>query len=334
MTEESSGLVCSLGNFGTKMSADYRYRIQDLIESRSRDAYKEAHKSIMERTYMEELKDVLSRMQADDKSVRNAIKVPSQNRLMITIDHGKPRFTAVGYSSGARKRRYVKPESDYIYKLANKAYGSELHRRLNFNADILARAIGQLLSTDYKDILHSLPAHFDLLDMQRVIDPSKAGIIGFPNPSDSVFPSEARLSLGHMDPWEWAAEPYCENTEHREYKIHPTSHGVNCRSKSESLLFEIYDSLEIPFHYDEVVTIGGTRISPDFIGARRDGKLIFHEHKGLLTEEYRLRNDWKSGLYASAEIHPGINLIYTYDSTSGTINTKLARETLKDIYWL
>ena len=80
--------------------------------------------------------------------------------------------------------------------------------------------------------------------------------------------------------------------------------------------------------------IGGVRISPDFIGARRDGTLIFHEHKGLLTDEYRSKNDWKSGVYSAAGIFPGINLIYTYDSPAGTLNVKLARELIKDMYWL
>ena len=99
-------------------------------------------------------------------------------------------------------------------------------------------------------------------------------------------------------------------------------------------MFEIYDSLEIPFHYDEVVLIGGRQVSPDIIGARRDGTLIFHEHRGLFSDEYLARNDWKSGLYAAAGIIPGVNLIYTYDSPSGVINARLAREIIKDIYWL
>ena len=219
-------------------------------------------------------------------------------------------------------------------RLANIAYTDELSRRLDHNTRVLDRALKQLLPTDYDDILQALPKNYELLDPLRVTEPSHAGIYGFPNPSANDFPKEVRLTLGNMDPWEWAAAPYCENTEYPEYKIHPTSHGICCRSKSESLLFEIYDSLEIPFHYDDVVVIGGVRISPDFIGARRDGTLIFHEHKGLLTDEYRSKNDWKSGVYSAAGIYPGINLIYTYDSPAGTLNVKLARELIKDMYWL
>ena len=156
----------------------------------------------------------------------------------------------------------------------------------------------------------------------------------YPNPSQSEFPREVRLNIASMDPYEWASMPYCENTDHLEYKVHPTRRGVFCRSKSEALLFEIYDSLLIPFHDDEVLSIGDQLISPDFIGVRRDGALIFHEHCGLLTDEYRARNDWKPGLYAVADIYPGVNLIYTYDSVSGSLNTELAEAIIRDIYWL
>ena len=288
----------------------------------------------MERIYLEELDDLLSKMLADSLNVKKAAKRSSINRLMITKDHGKMRFTSVSYKNGTRKRRFLEPDDDYIYRLANKEYTDELLRRLSHNTAVLEHAFKQLLPTDFADILKALPKHYDLLDPQRVMEPGRPDPKGYPNPSRIVFPSEAKLSLGYVDPWEWAAAPYCENTEYPEYKIHPTSHGIKCRSKSEALFFDIYDSLEIPFHYDEVILIGGVRISPDFIGARRDGTLIFHEHKGMHSEEYRSRNDWKSGTYAAAGILPGINLVYTYDSPAGTLNVQLAREIIKDIYWL
>ena len=288
----------------------------------------------MERFYIEQLKKLLTQMLADCDAVRNAAKRSLMNTLMITYDHGKIRFTAVSRKDGKRKLRYLDPDDSYIYRLANKAYTDELLRRLRHNNSVLASALNCMESTDFNDILQVLPKHFDLLEPQKIITPDKFEIHGFPNPSRNDYPKEARLTLGNLDPWEWAAVPYCENTDHLEYKIHPTSHGIKCRSKSESLLFEIYDSFGIPFHYDEVILIGGVRISPDFIGVRRDGTLIFHEHKGILTDEYRYQNDWKSDLYSSAGIIPGINLIYTYDSPAGTLNVDLARELIKDYYWL
>ena len=288
----------------------------------------------MNNFYLEKLSDILTEMLSDCKTVRNAAKRSPMNRLMITFDHGKLRFAAVGNKDGRRKIRYLDPDSDYVYRMANAAFGKELCRRLSSNAGLLETALRQMESLDYKDILQVMPRHFELLDPRRVMEPARSDGFNYPNPSQNDFPKEVRLSLGNMDPWEWAAASYCENTSHLEHKIHPTAHGINCRSKSEALLFEIYDSLEIPFHYDEVILIGGVKISPDLIGARRDGSLVFHEHRGLMTEEYLYGNDWKAGTYSSAGIIPGKNMIYTYDSPSGTLNTKLAREIIRDIYRL
>ena len=67
---------------------------------------------------------------------------------------------------------------------------------------------------------------------------------------------------------------------------------------------------------------------------RRDGRFIYHEHCGLSSEQYRARNDWKSGLYAAADIFPGDNLIYTYDDPNGNINARLAEALIRDAYKL
>ena len=109
---------------------------------------------------------------------------------------------------------------------------------------------------------------------------------------------------------------------------------MRCRSKSEALIFGIYMSLGLPFHYDQTVTIGDRRISPDFIGVRRDGRFVYHEHCGLSSEQYRARSDRKAWLYASAGIYQGDNLIFTFDDPNGNINAKLAEALIRDAYKL
>ncbi|MBO4861595.1 MAG: hypothetical protein J5535_01695 [Firmicutes bacterium] len=220
------------------------------------------------------------------------------------------------------------------------------------NREALAAAAGKMLPLDYRSMLEDMPKHFDLLDPELVKHPGKsAEKFFYPNPSRAVAPVEARLSLygqgnslnegcaglsdigfAGADVWEWAAAPYCENTDHPEHKTHLTRRGLYCRSKSEALIFEIYMSLGLPFHYDETVTIGGQWISPDFIGVRRDGRFVYHEHCGLHSDLYRARNDWKSGLYAVADIYQGDNLLYTFDDPAGSINTKLIEAQIRDAY--
>ena len=293
------------------------------------------HQREMNTIDLKELDFLRTKMVSDYKKVRKTANKPFRSTLMIAMSRGRYRFYAVAEKDGKRVKHIIDGDKGRIYRLAHRAYMKELANRLQRNCALLDRAIERMLPTDYLDILKSLPKNYDLLDPSRVLRPEAfEDEYAYPNPSRNEFPVEARLSIGNLDPYEWAARLYCENTKHSEHKIHLTRRSILCRSKSEALLFEIYDSLEIPFHYDEVITIGSQPISPDFIGVRRDGALIFHEHVGRFDEEYRSSNDWKPGLYAVAGICPGVNLIYTYDNVAGALNVNLARELIKDIYWL
>ena len=288
----------------------------------------------MNNFFLNELDRLLSAINEEYRSVRIYANTPDRTRLMISKYRGNAEFFAVSYKDGQRIRRGINKDKTRIYRLAHKAYVKEYARRLKADRDILASAINKMLPLDYNSMIHTLPEHFDILYPEYVLDPGKAEKHHYPNPSRDVYPNEVRLSLFGTDVWEWASEPYCENTDHLENKTHLTRSGHSCRSKSEALIFEVYMSLGLPFHYDETITIGERQLSPDFIGVRKDGCFVFHEHCGLHSESYRARNDWKSGLYASADIYPGDNLIYTYDDPSGSINIKLAEAVIRDAYKL
>lgn len=289
----------------------------------------------MDNTFLNELNYLLSAITAKYRTVRSFANTPDRTRLMITDYRGRTEYIAVTYKNGRRVRRLINKDKERIYRLAHKAYIKEYARRLRVDRDLLSAALNAMLPLDYNSILRALPAHYDLLSPDSVLEPKRVlRDYSYPNPSRSVYPDEARLSIGSQDVWEWAAEPYSENTDHLESKTHLTRSGLYCRSKSEALIFEIYMSLGLPFHYDETITIGSRQLSPDFIGARADGRLVFHEHCGLNSESYRARSDWKSGLYASADIYPGDNLIYTYDDPEGNINTRLIEAVIRDAYML
>ena len=298
----------------------------------------------MKDSFLRELDHFLSMMNEEYLSVRKLANKPDRARLMISNDHGHTVYLAMTYKDGRRVRRVINNDRERIYRLAHKAYIKEYARRLRADREIVSKAAKAMLPLDYGSILRALPAHFDLLDPELVKEPAKsAEDFSYPNPSAEVRPVAARLYLKGWgakseaaggDPWEWAAEPYCENTDHPENKTHVTRRGLYCRSKSEALIFEIYMALGLPFHYDETVIIGGQRVSPDFIGVRRDGRFIYHEHCGLTSESYRARTDRKAWLYGGAEIFPGDNLLYTYDDPDGNINTSLIEAQIRNAYRL
>jgi hypothetical protein len=178
-----------------------------------------------------------------------------------------------------------------------------------------------------------MPASFSAIDPKTILTGSEHSGL-WPNPSRDPG-IEVRYPVtdtGGMTPEEWGALPYRENTSFCENKIHYSSRAIACRSKSEMAILELYDNLGIPFHYDETLQLSGEYVSPDFIGARSDGKLIYHEHFGLNDPEYIKRAARKTELYRNASIIQGKNLICTYDREDGSINLALIEAMIKDMY--
>ncbi len=278
---------------------------------------------------------LLSEFEKERDLGNKALKQLPRGSLRIT-QNGPARisfFRESRYES-SRKRKGIGRDEALIYQLAHKEYLQEKLRRLNINIQSLRQMKTQLLSLDPEDIAASLPKHFDLLDIRRVAVPEVVLKIEYPNPvfDNSIAPRPAALDTGGLSPSAWARMPYCANTRNLEHLVHRTSKGLLGRSKGEVLVLEKYDGMEIPYHYDEVIEINGRYCSPDVIFARRDLRLIYHEHAGLKTEAYRQALMDKLQLYASAGIHLGENLILTFDNENGGINLQLVDAMIREMY--
>ncbi len=250
---------------------------------------------------------------------------------MVSQDGDHTAFFLVTYENGKRSRRGIGRNRQLVKELAHKAYLEELERRLKSNIALLEAACRKSLATDPQAVLQSMPRNFAIFSESTLLTGRSAqGRWPRPSRDPEVTPAAASLDTGDLSPEEWGALPYCENTGYLESKLHLSSRGVACRSKSEAAILEKYDSLGLPYHYDEVVAINGYRISPDVIWARADGKLIYHEHFGLNSEGYNSRRLWKLGLYECAGIREGDNLICTYDSSDGTLNMRLVEAQILD----
>ena len=233
---------------------------------------------------------------------------------------------------GTLRLKSINFDPEQVYALAHKSYLMEKLRRIEKNIRILKGDGPKLCSLDPEDILRSLPKNYGTLNPLRVIDPNVAAVPDYPNPvfDKSLLPKPAALSIGSMDPRDWAAQPYCANTKNLHRKIHMTARGVACRSKNEVLVLEKYDALQIPYHYDEVVQLPDRYVSPDVIFPDPYGMLIYHEHAGLQTEEYLNDFSEKIQAYAACGILPGYNLIVTFDHDDGGINMDMIESLIKD----
>ena len=285
--------------------------------------------------HFESIADCMTYMQNEAQKVRRELKSMPKGCLLIQMKGQKPEYLKVSYNNdGTRKRIYLNSDMQQVYKLAHKAYLEEKLKRLEYNAVLLAKVSSKWMSPEDADVLKELPKHSELLEPRAVINPSFTPELEFrPQPVNdgSVEPVDALLSIGSTDIGEWAVKPYCTNTKFEENKIHRSSNGVSCRSKGEVALIELCNMLGYLYHYDETVRVGGRLRSPDLIIARRDGSLVYVEHRGWRGEEYERANFEKDRLYFNAGIRQGLNYLITFESDDGGINVELVKMQLRSI---
>ena len=278
---------------------------------------------------------LLTDLKKEYRLVSKQLSRSPEGKLMIVQDHGRTRYVQVTMKNGVRTLHGISRDQKAIEKLARKRFLEEKCKRLQKNIQLLESVAGKSYSIDAAEILAALPESFLLLDREKLLS-GRGGSLPWPCPSrDEDLPFRTpELTTGSLTPEEWGTRPYRENTAFLEDKKHYTSRGIACRSKSEMAILEKYDALHIPYHYDETLRIGMYYLSPDLIGARADGVLIYQEHSGLHDEKYLRRRDRKTDLYDMAGIRLGENLIYTYDREDGSINMELIEAQIRDIYRL
>jgi hypothetical protein len=282
---------------------------------------------------LSDLDVLLSDLKKQRRNVKNELRRAPEGSLRITKNGNYLTYLHITHKDGKRTAKAIGRDPALICLLAGKEYNMRLLNTLNHNIQVLEKARKNCIPDDPKTLLAGLPKHYDSLERDKILDRRLISVSDWPCPKKTgVAAREPQLKLTAMTPEEWAAMPYKENTKHPEHKVHVNRRGLLCRSKSEVLVTNEYDVLKIFYHYDEVIMINGYHLSPDVIGLTWDGTFKYHEHKGLDTEEYKENNKFKESLYEDAGIVQGRNLIITYDSENGSLNTKLLREILIDAY--
>ena len=115
------------------------------------------------------------------------------------------------------------------------------------------------------------------------------------------------------------------STFREEQKKHMTTAGFKVRSKSEAMIVEILSSKEIPFQYEEPLTLykdgNPVIVHPDFTFTNRHGEKIFWEHMGMMdVEEYRKRALDKLAVFWENGIVPPHNLILSSETGDGSLD--------------
>jgi hypothetical protein len=118
-----------------------------------------------------------------------------------------------------------------------------------------------------------------------------------------------------------------------ENKNYLTAKGEAVRSKSEILIADTLNRMNIPYHYEfpiKLLAEDGTKITvhPDFLCLNpRTHKEFLWEHFGRMDDiEYATGTVRKLNLFAKNGIFPGKNLITTHETSDQPLNTSLIKK--------
>ena len=115
----------------------------------------------------------------------------------------------------------------------------------------------------------------------------------------------------------WMAESYEKSMEHPESLRIPTKTGIYVRSKSEGIIADALYENNIPFRYEQALTLGDLKIYPDFtiLDPKNLNDIFVWEHFGMMDSPgYVSSAKLKLSTYLDAHFLPGQNLITTYES--------------------
>lgn len=124
----------------------------------------------------------------------------------------------------------------------------------------------------------------------------------------------------------WSNQPYEQSNYRPEMKRHTTSRGLKVRSKSEVIIAETLYAYDINFRYEEVMWVNEHQFIPDFTIMTPSNRMFYWEHCGMTNNpEYMRHHKWKMEQYEKIGIVPWKNLIVTYDTEEGIIDTNVIR---------
>lgn len=236
--------------------------------------------------------------------------LPENPKLSQENQHGHLRLVSTYYENGVRHRRNLKPDSVESKKTIAKLVLDYQQKQHQHNYAVISSALNQLKDASLDGAVSSLLQKYPFLTADHIAD---------------------ALSYMHSkDADAFKDFPYKECNYRLEDRTQITSRGFKVRSKSEVSIVEGLFHHKLPLLYEPQITIDDQTLIPDFVIRRRDGKIFYWEHFGLVNDpEYVKRMHAKLLKYQKAGIVPWDNLIMTFDNSEGSIDMQQIENIIK-----
>ena len=224
------------------------------------------------------------------------------------------------------RRRAINKDTELIYGLLRQQYLQAQCNVLEKDAELLKALATEFVDTIPTAYFEQMPKRFRILTQSEEKKIATIATIPLTSILTGVTVDE--------DLDAWASAKFEQNPYKPEQRTFITSRGLGVRSKSEQLISEKFYEFDVPFRYEQLLSIGEHLYYPDFTARnRRTGKLLYWEHFGMVNDvQYMKKRRAKLEAYEMAGIVPWDNFIATYDDAKGGLDMQYVEYMIK--YWL
>ena len=258
--------------------------------------------------YKEELERIAKELNERKEDLLLELRDLPEGEFLCTEQDGLikyfQRLPAVG--NRKKERRYgVKRKPEVLNGLVRKEYVTKALRTIDKDIRAVELAATRYKATDENTLMEGF-------------------IAKHPELADSIY-------RNNIDVEEWKEAFDRIEDYHADALKQTAADGTRMRSKNELYIKSRLDHYGIIYRSDCPTGIPGLKRVPDFtILRKRDGKIIYWEHMGMMYDmEYRIDNMRKLEEYDKFGIVPWDNLIVTYDTIEGGLRADLIEAMIK-----
>ena len=235
-----------------------------------------------------------------------ALENAPEGSLIIRCIRGKIRYY---HKNADGKEKYIPQGNEaFVRALAQKSYNRKLLQLLNAMEQAIQLFLKLCPESSIEELYRTLSPH-----RQTLVTP--------------LFPTQEQYIQ------EWLSKPYTPKGFYPgDTTAFYTKKGLRVRSKSELLIAELLDSLNIPYKYECPLVLNGITIYPDFtILDVKNRCEVYLEHCGMLgDQDYSTSFVERNALYESNQLFQGKRVILTFETRDCSINTRNLQSLLRE----
>ncbi len=241
---------------------------------------------------------------------------PVYETLTSTKQRGKLYYSETWLENGVRRTRYIGDDDEpEVRTIKEKHFLRKSLKQLENRIQKLEKAADMLEPIDFTE-LNRKPKVYQLTPehLKQVVGPTE----------------EEKWYEAAMKQKAMADAQYGISYE-RELK-HKAKDGTLMRSKSEVVIYNEFLERGKPCIYEMPTHVGPFVLHPDFtFFSNRLGRTLIWEHAGMLGEEDYMKSfSTRMDRYLYAGLVPCVDVIFTFDTTRGDVDTGMIKKLLDE----